>query len=173
MDREVLEELALAVRQAIVPGLSPLAPVPLNRLTLPCGLPTRTGNRQVRVRRAPMPPHVWGLTTFGVDLAWIWLNLEAWPELPRGIPRTRFTVAHELGHVVLHGDELEGLDEPPEGDHAEVLERQANRFAAHLLIPDAALKRLSTRGPPVEALASQFGVSAMAAQRRWNEWQAG
>jgi Zn-dependent peptidase ImmA (M78 family)/DNA-binding XRE family transcriptional regulator len=57
--------------------------------------------------------------------------------------RQRFTVAHELGHLMLHGST------PPPGDASEAtrLERQANRFAAAFLSPgDALLETLDENG---------------------------
>lgn len=85
----------------------------------------------------------------------------------RGVPRTRFTVAHELGHVVLHGDDALDLDGRADPDHQEQIEREANAFAARLLIPDAALKRLTNIS--ADALAKRFGVSSMMAARRISE----
>lgn len=60
------------------------------------------------------------------------------------VPRRRFTAAHELGHFVLHRNEMGGLvsigDAPGnvievEDETASAMERQANRFAAELLMP--------------------------------------
>lgn len=49
--------------------------------------------------------------------------------------RQRFTVAHELGHLALHGHQR-----PPQtSDEARELERQANRFAGAFLTPSDAL----------------------------------
>lgn len=58
------------------------------------------------------------------------------------LPRRRFTAAHELGHFVLHhetmgayrADTSEMLREADE-DAADGMEREANRFAAELLMP--------------------------------------
>lgn len=60
------------------------------------------------------------------------------------LPRRRFTAAHELGHAVLHRDRMgryradaaivEGSDESDDQ-----LEREANRFAAELLMPEEIL----------------------------------
>ena len=47
--------------------------------------------------------------------------------------RTRWTVAHELGHLVLHGD---GVHDGAEG---QAQEEQASRFASELLAPAAAI----------------------------------
>ena len=168
MDRHVLEELALAVRAQLRPGLAPTEPVPLVVLLRDTTITTLSGPLAVRVE-----PHdglafdVWGVTTFDTDRAWIWLNFEAWPELKKGIARTRFTVAHELGHVVLHGDDVLGLDGRAEPEHQEQIEREANIFAAHLLIPNAALKRLGA--VTAETLARRFGVSSAMASRRLAE----
>ena len=72
-------------------------------------------------------PHVGlSLTTyatseFDVALgeAWVWLNREAWPEFVAGdVPRSVATVAHELGHVALHAEEVDELRElDAETDH--------------------------------------------------------
>ena len=62
------------------------------------------------------------------------------------LPRRRFTAAHELGHAVLHRDRmgryrvdtdktlLEG------GDATDELEREANAFAAELLMPEEVVR---------------------------------
>jgi IrrE N-terminal-like domain len=61
------------------------------------------------------------------------------------LPRRRFTAAHELGHFVLHRDRMGGgyhgdtedtIVEAGDGEAA-AMEREANRFAAELLMPDA------------------------------------
>lgn len=168
MDRHDLEAIALAVRDELRPGLSPLEPVPLAGLladTEVAGLTVRA------VTHATISANVWGVTTFEPDAAraWIWLTAEAWDEVRPGVARTRFTLAHELGHVVLHGAELVDLFARPEAEHHEELERQANRFAAHLLIPDAGLKRLPALERRAEALARRFGVSVLMAGKRVQE----
>lgn len=64
-------------------------------------------------------------------------------------PRQRFTVAHELGHFILHRDEMgrfvadtKDLISEDGGEKAADMERQANRFAAELLMPtDVCLAR--------------------------------
>jgi hypothetical protein len=69
------------------------------------------------------------------------------PKKPRSTPlgRRRFTAAHELGHFLLHrdrmiggrwmGDTRETIRE--EGSNAADMEREADRFAAELLMPAA------------------------------------
>lgn len=169
MHRHDLESLALAVRAQLRPQCSALDPAPLDRLVHDVALDGLT----VRAVCAEfLPVHTWGLTTFEAGRAWIWLNEEAWPEVFRGTARTRFTLAHELGHVVLHGQELVDLFTRPEPEHHARLENEANRFAAHLLVPDAALEQLSCRPSEAasHALAKRFGVSLRMAARRIEEW---
>lgn len=65
------------------------------------------------------------------------------------ISRRRFTAAHELGHFLLHrdrmtggrwiGDTRETVREAGDGEAAE-MEREANRFAAELLMPAVACR---------------------------------
>lgn len=87
------------------------------------------------------------------------------PEFP---PRRRFTLAHELGHWVCQcrgrpvvepiycraddvGDER--------ADGARLREREANIFAAELLMPEQLVRRELARGAELPALAERFGVS--------------
>ena len=67
------------------------------------------------------------------------------PASGEGIPgdRQRFTTAHELGHVTLHGS-----TPPPENaDEAKAIEKQAHRFAGAFLLPgDAFLTDLDDVG---------------------------
>jgi hypothetical protein len=69
------------------------------------------------------------------------VHKEVWDEAELGEPKARFILAHELGHIVMHGDyrqEFTETDEehlrsfPPE----ERSEPQANWFAAEFLAPD-------------------------------------
>jgi Zn-dependent peptidase ImmA (M78 family) len=78
--------------------------------------------------------------------------------------RQTFTIAHELGHWVLH---LEYYLAHPERypvlprygrpENSDPLEREANFFAAHLLVPDRLLRPVI--GAPITSLASAFAVS--------------
>jgi hypothetical protein len=92
------------------------------------------------------------------------------------LPRRRFTAAHELGHYLLHFlprlhatrdpethlmqvDEDETVREEEKGTEEDVwslaeMERQANRFAAELLMPEAVCREVR------ENYASQFGTTA-------------
>jgi Zn-dependent peptidase ImmA (M78 family) len=52
--------------------------------------------------------------------------------------RARFSLAHEIGHAVLHWDRFDA----PEGPDAE---REAHRFAAALLMPAAEIRAMFAR----------------------------
>lgn len=91
--------------------------------------------------------------------------------LPEGVyegaynnnPRCRFTVAHELGHWLLHSNRPLGRVPAGECVPAYMLtEPQANEFAANLLAPSSLI--LSTYS---EAdLQQRFGISKSAARNR-------
>jgi len=179
LDRDTIAQVAAAVRHQLAPRASVLTAAPLEVLA----------QRDVRVTgiedtfttRARcgigLPPNVWGLTTFARARAWIWLSREAWAEVTPTrmregtVPRTRFTLAHELGHVALHADELVELDVTADPDHDARLEAEANAFAAELLVPAQALRRL-TRAR-ADDIALRFGVSVPMAQRRLDEARGG
>ncbi len=86
--------------------------------------------------------------------------------------RQRFTVAHELGHLVLghvHGGECHR--DPTKNYNLQVFdpnERDANVFAAHLMMPPAAVRIAVNRmkGVSLEKLARLFGVSQKAMEIR-------
>lgn len=87
----------------------------------------------------------------------VWLNAEESPA------RRRFTLAHEVGHWVCQC--LEGKSAPVYCRSEEVgvgegraLEREANVFAAELLMPEDAVRSEAER----DGIAERFGVSAEA-----------
>jgi len=88
--------------------------------------------------------------------------------------RRRFTVAHELGHYMLHGHMLrvgDGIDDDKAYRSTEIglyhnkkigpaQEIEANRFAANLLMPyDRVAEYWSREGATLESMASLFRVS--------------
>jgi Zn-dependent peptidase ImmA (M78 family)/DNA-binding XRE family transcriptional regulator len=102
-------------------------------------------------------------------------NLDAFSTAWRGQPfvflntaksgeRGRFDAAHELGHLVLHGDYAR-----PEGPAAET---EANLFAAALLMPESGVLAQGLRNAHAARLIqakSKWGVSAMALAHRAHE----
>ncbi|MBB5913116.1 Zn-dependent peptidase ImmA (M78 family) [Nocardia transvalensis] len=84
------------------------------------------------------------------DKPYVFLSMSKTPE------RSRFDLAHEIGHLVLHP----GL---PEGGNA--IEREADRFASALLMPPSLLRSSLPREPSVTDILEYkkyFRVSAMA-----------
>lgn len=83
--------------------------------------------------------------------------------------RRRFTVAHELGHMVLgHRDAPRDGPDAFRSGTRDPIERAANQFAAELLMPAEAVRRavVSGRFASLEELASAFRVSPAAMNYR-------
>jgi DNA modification methylase len=80
--------------------------------------------------------------------------------------RQRFTLAHEIGHVLLHGAER-GVAASARSGRGGARERQVDRFAEELLMP-APMVRAAVRqyGTNVERLRALFLVSKAAMERR-------
>jgi Zn-dependent peptidase ImmA (M78 family) len=83
-----------------------------------------------------------------------------------GLPRQRFTLAHELGHVRCGHDGALPVDDVATvaGNTAQPVEIEANAFAAEFLIPRCALEATVDGDPTLDTLvvlAAFFGVSAI------------
>ena len=94
----------------------------------------------------------------------IWVNKE---EDPR---RQTFTIAHELGHALMHrewaaSDDYEVLWRDQQGDPDDFREKEANAFAANLLVPRELLTRYYAR-LSVEELSQLFAVSVPVIKNR-------
>lgn len=81
--------------------------------------------------------------------------------------RQTFTLMHELGHILLH--RMSSVDEEADLLATQGMERDANQFAAHLLVPDAFLNLLRDSERPNDVtrfdewlgpLRNTWGVSA-------------
>jgi Zn-dependent peptidase ImmA (M78 family)/transcriptional regulator with XRE-family HTH domain len=124
----------------------------------------------------PLPYLVLAVERLGVRILGLPWSAEtvdafcAWAEdvptiaLSANVPgdRRRWTVAHELGHLVLHGVDEKGKD----------IEQQADAFAAELLTPLDALKLQMPAHPTLRTLTmlkSQWGVSVKSLVRRARE----
>lgn len=79
--------------------------------------------------------------------------------------RQRFTIAHELGHLLLghvqpgeraHRDPLRNYD----AYYERPTERQANDFAAQLLMPESVVRMIAKDRPSTRQLAQEFNVSS-------------
>jgi IrrE N-terminal-like domain len=124
-----------------------------------------------------------GLTRWDPDSKRIYVGLseQSYEMLQNGHVRASYTLAHELGHALIHTDQLvrlaslskksqAALHRDNRGDHPAYLdtEWQANAFASALLMPAAGLKRIEKN---VEALTAnmvskRYNVSHQAAVYR-------
>lgn len=81
--------------------------------------------------------------------------------------RQRFTMAHELGHLLLHVDpsvsKVHFRDKTYSGD---AQEREANAFASDVLMPESWVRELRRVGYDAEKMAETFGVSLPAMKIR-------
>jgi Zn-dependent peptidase ImmA (M78 family) len=87
---------------------------------------------------------------------------EIYERAVEGRGRDRLTIAHEIGHYLLHNKQMCVLTRVYDGEKVltyEDPEWQANAFAGELLCP-----ALATRNYTVEELVIKFGVSADAAK---------
>jgi len=86
------------------------------------------------------------------------------------LTRRRFTIAHELGHYFM-GHKKSTFAEPASGGRAE---REAERFAAYLLMPEDWVRRLwaayaGNAANRISLLAERFDVSRAAFENRARE----
>jgi Zn-dependent peptidase ImmA (M78 family) len=90
------------------------------------------------------------------------VNAAMWLKKSDGRRRKRFTLAHELGHLLLHSDKGDGMfRDSTFGGTPE--EQEANAFAAELLMPADDLRRYGAGfGSDSERLADIFDVSTSA-----------
>jgi Zn-dependent peptidase ImmA (M78 family) len=86
------------------------------------------------------------------------------------IKRQRFTMAHELGHYMLHKGKNTAFADTTffRSDDMSSIEYQANEFAARLLMPENALRKLidEDKVKNIGELASNFEVSSSAMKYR-------
>lgn len=120
-----------------------------------------------------LPENISGLTLFSDDCVCIGVN-DQHPNV-----RQRFSIAHELGHIILHpprsgkrevfvgiefNDNEAGKLWGNENDTESQLEREANWFAADLLMPKHLLQKeyQGNNQQQLEALARKYDVSMQA-----------
>ncbi len=94
---------------------------------------------------------------------------------PADGPRARFSLAHELGHYYLDAHRMALVAASAHGsdcqyESALLVEREADLFAANLLMPADQYSKRARQAPPglegVRSLADRFGVSLTAAAIR-------
>ncbi|MEC1792200.1 ImmA/IrrE family metallo-endopeptidase [Bacillus vallismortis] len=100
------------------------------------------------------------------NIATIYVKHDDTPE------RKRFTIAHELGHYLLHKDNRKDFIDNEEtvffrsGESNSQLEREANDFAANLLMPRERVLRKWEESADIDLLRRYFGVSTLAMKFR-------
>lgn len=83
-----------------------------------------------------------------------------------GNTRDRFTLAHELGHLLLHGGDSISFARSGEKIKAyQNPEWQANTFAAELLVPATAIV-----GKTIKQISNQYNVSHKVAEIQFNQF---
>lgn len=81
--------------------------------------------------------------------------------------RNRFTIAHELGHVLLrHVHEGKKQLRDTTFGNSDPIERAANTFAAELIMPEQKVRELFRGATSVQQLSEAFGVSNAAMSYR-------
>jgi Zn-dependent peptidase ImmA (M78 family) len=144
-------------------------PVPVERIAKTLG---------VMVQYAPFDDELSGMAFLKGGVAIIGVNSNHHPN------RQRYTIAHELAHICLHRGELEAAVHVDQSsvnslrrdlvskEGTDPLEREANAFAAELLMPKRLLagelddRMLDLDDDRLLALAKRFKVSLMALQYR-------
>ncbi len=97
-------------------------------------------------------------STEGITLKLSGMNLILYDDKIKNEGRRNWTIAHELGHILLGHKEISKINE-----------READAFAAELLMPEAIIRYLDTReGEPIspETMTNYFSASITACKRR-------
>jgi Zn-dependent peptidase ImmA (M78 family) len=139
-------------------------PIPVNAIATSLGLD---------IEREGLGEEISGLLVVGNGGGVIGVNRE------HPLVRQRFSIAHEIGHFVLHREQVQLFIDKTykaffrDGKSARgtnKMEREANAFAAALLMPSGLIRRaaksyefeLGDEGGPVDDLAELFQVSTQA-----------
>ncbi len=148
---EAIGELTLPINLDLVRQMLPTTPFGKGAVLLEPA-PVTWGSSEGALVRNPDNPNEWG----------IFYNAKTRPE------RQRFTLAHELGHFVLHRDSHASFNCDKESiytgaDTLKLIEREADEFASNLLMPGDLLRQRIT-GKRIDfhllgELAKEFGVS--------------
>lgn len=96
----------------------------------------------------------------------IHLREDVYERADEDFPRDRFTMCHELGHLMLHRKvALSRIDPAKPPKIFRNSEWQADTFASHLLMPEDLLVRHRT----IPSVMHEFGVSSQAVAARLNK----
>lgn len=111
---------------------------------LEIGLPKIFGEFNLEIVEKSLLPNKYGVTYPEENL--IRLREDVYERAISGIPRDRFTVAHEIGHFIMHRPTNIALARNEKEEEIPAFknpEWQANTFAAELLAPPHIIKGLS------------------------------
>lgn len=131
-----------------------------------------------------LPDQLEGVSYFNArrEMFVVALGERTYCDVHDGMPRARFTVCHELGHIYLHSSELVTMRALPPADRFMARETanhpiyldtewQANSFSGRVLVPDAGLSWLLARGRfNAHEVANRFGVSSQVALARIDQF---
>jgi Predicted Zn peptidase len=101
------------------------------------------------------------------------LDIQVYEGLCAGNPRARFTVAHEIGHGIMHGAYFKEIHSGNRkatvlnrGDipHYRDPEKQANRFASEFMMPAPSVEKIIKQGGTSHDIMSIFRASFTAAE---------
>lgn len=155
-----MSEMANEGEAAVVNRYLQQVPVDLDGMAAELGL---------AVERSPMPPGIAGkLIRDDAASAGYRIVINS----QDAARRQRFTFAHELAHFMLHRDLVDEVVDnalyrsPNLGDD---MERQADRFAAQLLLPAQEVRRAYRDDKALARLAERFNVSDAALRIRLRE----
>jgi len=144
----------------------------------------RLAEHYARVIERPLDPDIAGVLVPTSEGSWVILVNSSHPPV-----RQRFTIAHELGHLILHGYRAPHADrafrfrDARSSEGSALEEIQANQFAAELLMPRemvmkaARVRRLEHGSDDADdaafdewiaAMAKKFGVSKQALAIRFS-----
>ena len=100
----------------------------------------------------------------------IYINESRAEELAANFGLKNFTIAHELGHWVLHRNLI--------GEHTPQMEREADKFATYLLMPENFVREEFAKLPEwlpaemkLDSMAKKFCVSKKAMKIRLSQWE--
>ena len=143
-------------------------PVPVEKIAKSLG---------ARVRFSPLDDELSGFVFVKNGVPMIGVNSLHHPN------RQRYTIAHELGHLELHRQLITSevhvdkkfvlMRDPTSASGTELIEIQANQFAAELLMPRTLIEQALDKKEfdidddgPIEQLAKKFRVSKQALEYR-------
>jgi Zn-dependent peptidase ImmA (M78 family) len=166
---EIQDAARERAREVLADYGSVMAPVPVEKVIK---------RRNIRVQFSPLDQELSGMALVKDGVAVIGVNALHHPN------RQRFTMAHELGHHIMHRAHIEGTVHVDKGfailrrdtlaaQGTDRMEIEANAFASELLIPRDLLEPVIGAGDidlddvdRLQAIAKKFKVSLSALQYR-------